>query len=111
MRDFKISQTVMNYEILINAFLQCLIRNLTCMPARSHYYGIHMLMPCFLQLPEQVGIRNAEPQGTSGDQCANRLSTRKCFLLLQRFSLGGGGAGEAAHGDLQYRADYRLLII
>lgn len=31
MRDFKISQTVMNYEILINAFLQCLIRNLTWM--------------------------------------------------------------------------------
>lgn len=33
MKDFKISQTVMNYEILINEFLQCLIRNLTRMLA------------------------------------------------------------------------------
>lgn len=31
MRDFKISQPVMNYEILINAFSRCLIRNLTRM--------------------------------------------------------------------------------
>lgn len=29
MKDFKISQTVMNYKILINEVLQCLIRNVT----------------------------------------------------------------------------------
>lgn len=47
MRDFKISQTVMNYEILINAFLQCLIRNLTWMLTFYFFfndYGICMLV-------------------------------------------------------------------